>query len=119
MFVNNLRLEAIRERDALFAENLGSSAQLLREAVPNRLELSNLLSIQALRSRVSVGTDRALRSGAILQRKILFERTLTAPVYEVALSPDGRFVAAKPTYGEPTGVWDIATGAQLAKCCVS
>jgi WD40 repeat protein len=94
------------------ARQLAARSELLRIQNPDLLERSTLLSIHAIKRLHSIETDQALRSNLeILPRRLVLLKH-TQPVTMLALSHDGKYLAAS-SVDKVVRVWEFPLGRKV------
>ena len=104
--------QAVEQRRIAVARQLAAQAELVRNQRAVNIELSTLLAVESTKRAPSLEADLVLRPDLALLARLVAVFSHGAEVYQVAFSPDRKYVATSSA-GD-LKVFELASGRQLA-----
>jgi WD40 repeat protein len=111
-FANEKRKEAEQQQQIAVARQVAAQGALANTQQADLLQQSVLLGLEAVRRFPSPETEQGLRERVALLPKPVMELRADGMVWAVAMSPDGKHLAAGGGYS--ARVWEIASGREIA-----
>ena len=111
LWVNGLRMEAVRQARIAVGRQLGAQAELTRTLQGRLIERSVLLALESARRVGSSETDQALRNGLRLLAEPVVKIPHSRTVEALAISPDGDRLAVVDDNYKTATLYRLSTGA--------